>query len=572
MITPLPSPTEHATQVKLGRYQIIAKVGQGGFGDVFEASDPSLQRRVAIKTCRSQDLEVRRRFEHEATLTASLDHRNLVATYDYARQGDLAYLVQEYLEGEDLDRKIRRDDDLSFATKLLYLIQLARGLAHAHRRGVLHRDVKPANVRVLPDGVVKLMDFGIAKAIDDEAHLTLAGETMGTAAYLSPEQVRGEPLDVRCDIYGFGVTAYELLGHRRAFLGDDADQILRAVLHTEPPDILEIWPDCPPTMRDILVRCMAKDRDQRYSDFEQVLSDFDQVLGEDAPQRQNGLSMESDDQETVLLQEQEIRPPQSASRAQSPPRPTDDASPPAQGPGLLAYLAGLVLMGILGAGAAAWFFSREEVDPPPVGALDSSQTGAAAPPAPGPEAGPPGTESDPPSAATVATVATVATGTVVVPPAWDPRMVVRADGRSYTLNEERRIQLPRGRASLSFTLTDDPDTPWPDADRRTIQVQVGDGTTTVEVPLLPPGAVTLRAALNAPQAYIRLNDRAVDWLPIRTLSMRPGEYTVTASQESSGEGETRSFPLVVESGMETVVTVDIRSSNPPAAVTKEWTR
>ena len=580
MINQPPSNSRPAVHVKLGRYQIIAKVGQGGFGDVFEASDPSLQRRVAIKTCRSQDFEIRRRFEHEATLTASLDHRNLVATYDYAEQGDLAYLVQEFLEGEDLDQKIRREDDLSFATKLLYLIQLARGLAHAHRRGVLHRDVKPGNVRVLPDGQVKLMDFGIAKAIDDDAHLTLAGETMGTASYLSPEQVRGEPLDVRCDIWGFGVTAYEVLGNRRAFLGEDADAILRAVLHTEPPDILEIWPDCPPTMRDILQRCMAKDRSERYGDFEQVLSDFDQLLGEDAPQRQNPQSMESDDQETVLLQQgDEIQRP-------APPPGLNSAGPTADpnqagGPGLLTYVAGLVLMGLLGAGAAAWFFSRDAdstTDSPASASTDAATTGPETTPAGTPataeaaEIEPGGAPRSGGSSAT-STATPSATGVVTVPAAWDARMVVRVNGRSYSLDREQSIQVPVGTASMDFSLPDDPETAWPDARRRGIQVRVTEGdTAAVEIPLAPPGAVTLRAALDAPQAYIRLDDRALDWLPIRALSLPPGGYSVTASQESSGEGETRTFALVIESGMETVITLDLLSPDPPLTVTKEWVR
>ena len=563
--------------MNLGRYQIIAKVGHGGFGDVFEASDPSLQRRVAIKTCRSDDAEVRQRFAHEATLTASLDHRNLVATYDYARQGELAYLVQEFLEGEDLDRKIQRDDDLSFATKLLYLIQLARGLAHAHRRGVLHRDVKPANVRVLPDGVVKLMDFGIAKAIDDDSHLTLAGETMGTAAYLSPEQVRGEPLDRRCDIYGFGVTAYELLGYRRAFLGEDPDQLLRSILETDPPDILEIWPDCPSAMRDILQRCMAKDRSARFANFEQVLSNLDQLLGEDAPQRLNAHPMESDEQETVLLQEgDEFQRPTAPTQTTSP----DAASPSdahPRSPSLIAYLGGLLLMGLLGAAAAAWFFSGDGADTNGTANATSATASEGTPESPpsptvagSEEGGEDGTAAE--SAPRPESTAAVARGRVVIPEAWDPNMTVRINGRSYPLDREQVIDLPAGSASATFSLPDDPETAWPDARRQTVRASINaDRSTSIDIPLDPPGAATLRAALDAPQAYIRINDRAVDWLPIRGLSLPPGEYTVVASQESSGSGDSRTFPMVIESGTETVVTLDIRSDAEPVSVTKEWT-
>src|SRR5215470_4791696 len=195
---------------KFGKYEVVRQLASGGFGSVFEARDPVIERAVAIKTCHVQDEEVRARFLQEARLAGNLHHRNLTTIYDIGAEGDVLYLVCEFLPGEDLDAFIgRRDQPL--IEKVEILIGVAYGLAHAHDQGVIHRDIKPSNIRILPDRTVKIMDFGIAKSMYAERTLTRTGLTLGTTAYLAPEQVRGEPVDRRTDIFSFGVLAYELL-------------------------------------------------------------------------------------------------------------------------------------------------------------------------------------------------------------------------------------------------------------------------------------------------------------------------------------------------------------------------
>ncbi|MEM7584482.1 MAG: serine/threonine-protein kinase [Acidobacteriota bacterium] len=195
----------------IGKYKIEKKIGSGGFGEVFKGYDPFIKRHVAVKTCISSDEEIRNRFFQEAEIAGNLQHRNITTVYDFGIHEGLPYLIQEYLSGEDLDSKIKRRDFLPYPEKLYYLLQIARGLAKAHAKGVIHRDIKPANIRVLEDGTVKIMDFGIAKLAQQESGLTQTGMTLGTAAYLAPEQIRGEAVDTATDIFSFGVLAYELL-------------------------------------------------------------------------------------------------------------------------------------------------------------------------------------------------------------------------------------------------------------------------------------------------------------------------------------------------------------------------
>ena len=146
----------------LDKYQVLEKIGVGGFGVVYKAYDPFIKRAVAIKTCTSEDAEMRERFMSEAEIAGNLHHRNIVTVYDFGFKDGVPYLVQEYLSGEDLDRKIKRREFLSLPEKLLYLVQIVRGLQYAHSRGVVHRDIKPANIRILEDDTAKIMDFGIA--------------------------------------------------------------------------------------------------------------------------------------------------------------------------------------------------------------------------------------------------------------------------------------------------------------------------------------------------------------------------------------------------------------------------
>ncbi len=231
-----------------GKYEVVDLIGEGGFGRVFKGLDPDLKRPVAIKTCSLSEPGMRERFFREAEIAARLHHPNITTVYDFGRQDGEPYLVQEYLTGEDLDDIIQRPDQLSLATKIGYLVQVGEGLGYAHGKGVIHRDVKPANIRILDDGQVRIMDFGIARLVEETQRFTQVGMTIGTAGYLSPEQLQGLEVDHRSDIFSFGILAYELILNRRPFEGESISALFYAIAHQEPTPIQEVWPECPPAL------------------------------------------------------------------------------------------------------------------------------------------------------------------------------------------------------------------------------------------------------------------------------------------------------------------------------------
>jgi len=273
---------------RLGPYEIAAPLGAGGMGEVYRARDTKLGREVAIKVLPSivaQDAERLARFKREAQVLASLNHPNIAAIYGLDEVGDTLFLVLELVEGEDLSAQIQRgpipaDEALEIAR------QIARGLEEAHEKGIVHRDLKPANVKITSDGKVKVLDFGLAKAIGGEGTAsgptstptvlptmtsagTAAGMILGTAAYMSPEQARGKPVDRRTDVWAFGCVLYEMLTARRAFEGEDVTETLAAIVRGE-PDWTRLPAHLAPTVRVLLERCLVKDRAERVSDMSVV--------------------------------------------------------------------------------------------------------------------------------------------------------------------------------------------------------------------------------------------------------------------------------------------------------------
>ena len=263
-----------------GKYQVIEQIGEGGFGKVYRGQDPVLKRPVAIKTCTLQHDDMRARFVREAEIAANLRHPNILTVYDFGEESGEPYLVQEYLPGEDLDEKIRRADLVPLATKVDWLRQVAQGLRFAHENGVVHRDVKPANIRVLPDGQVRIMDFGIAKLLQADRQITQMGFSVGTTGYLAPEQLRGEDIDHRADIFAFGVLAYELVTYKRPFEAETITAILYRIAHEEPQPLLDAIPGCPPRLAACIERCLRKNREERWASFAPVIQELDDVLRE----------------------------------------------------------------------------------------------------------------------------------------------------------------------------------------------------------------------------------------------------------------------------------------------------
>lgn len=268
----------------LGRYQITGLLGAGGMGRVFRAHDSRLQRAVAIKVLHpDQDL---RRFEREARTLAALSHPNIVPIFDVGHDGGLDYLVEELVEGESL-RDVLRRGPLTVARFRHLAVQIAEGLAAAHRAGIIHRDLKPENIMVTPEDRARILDFGLAtshRAGSDAASTSLsqAGAVTGTPAYMSPEQLRGSSLDARSDIFSFGALMYEMTSGRCAFGAENTLATLAAVLEANPPAIEKLVAGVPPEMAEIIHKCLRKDPDSRYTSIDEVriaISELGQPTG-----------------------------------------------------------------------------------------------------------------------------------------------------------------------------------------------------------------------------------------------------------------------------------------------------
>jgi len=261
----------------LGKYKLLDHLGTGGMSSVFLAEHVLMQRRVAIKVLpksRVQDSSYLARFHREAQAAAALDHPNIVRAYDVDNDGDNHYLVMEYVEGRDLQRMVKEDGPLDFARAADYIRQAAEGLAHAHAAGLIHRDVKPANLLVDRNNVVKVLDLGLARFTDeDRASLTVAYDenVLGTADYLAPEQaLDSHGVDARADIYSLGCSLYYLLTGHPPFAEGTLPQRLMAHVKQPPPSVYRDRPDAPRDLVEICMRMMAKKPEQRYQSAREV--------------------------------------------------------------------------------------------------------------------------------------------------------------------------------------------------------------------------------------------------------------------------------------------------------------
>ena len=259
-----PAEPENVAGRKIGKYEIVARIGAGGFGTVYEGFDPLIRRKVAIKTCEAGTAEIRARTFQEAQLAGRLQHPNITTVYDFGLEGDVPYIVQEFLAGEDLDRIIASGRPMPLGSKVRILLGVALGLEYAHKAGVIHRDIKPSNIRVLEGNAIKIMDFGIAKSQNAEVEITKAGVAVGSAGYMSPEQICGDPVDHRTDIFSFGLLAYELLTGRKAFRNETLFKLLEQVVKEEPPPLEELAPDLPPVLVELVRRAMKKEPGDRF--------------------------------------------------------------------------------------------------------------------------------------------------------------------------------------------------------------------------------------------------------------------------------------------------------------------
>src|ERR1022692_3046495 len=276
---------------RLGPYEIVSPLGAGGMGEVYRARDPRLKREVAIKVLPqafSLDADRLHRFEQEALATAALNHPNILAVFDIGTNEGSPYVVSELLEGETLRERLR-SGSVAVRKTLDYALQIAHGLAAAHEKGIIHRDLKPENLFLTKDGRVKILDFGLAKLTQADSgdhtslptmtHATEAGVVLGTAGYMSPEQVRGTAVDARSDIFSFGAILYEMISGKRAFHRDTPADTMSAILKEDPPELNETNRNVSPALERIVQHCLEKNPEARFHSASDIAFDLEHLSG-----------------------------------------------------------------------------------------------------------------------------------------------------------------------------------------------------------------------------------------------------------------------------------------------------
>ena len=348
---------------KIGRYEISSKLGAGGMGDVYLAQDTKLDRKVALKILPGDfavDKDRMARFVREAKSASALNHPNIITIYEIGESEGINFIATEFIQGETLHKRLQHDA-LNLKTTLDAAIQITSALDAAHRAGIVHRDIKPDNIMIRPDGLVKILDFGIAKLsetrsviVDEEAATALKQEStspgtiVGTANYMSPEQARGKEIDARSDIFSFGLVFYELLTSQRAFAGENALDVIGAILHKEPTPPNQVRPDLPAEVERIVNKTLRKDVDDRYQSARDLLIDLKDVRRE--------LDFQDKLERTVAPESHDTKTQPISAASTSAPA-TSSAEFIARGiqtHKLSAALVSLVLLALLG--SSLWFF------------------------------------------------------------------------------------------------------------------------------------------------------------------------------------------------------------------------
>ncbi|HQR46716.1 MAG TPA: serine/threonine-protein kinase, partial [Thermoanaerobaculia bacterium] len=282
---------------KIGRYEILRVLGKGAMGLVYLARDPQIERELALKTIRFDQAEgsfnpdeAKARFLKEAKISGRLQHPHIVTIFDVGEDGGMLYLAMEYVPGGSFSQRLADPDSLSLYDRVRVVAEVAEALGHAHERGVLHRDVKPANILLTPHLDAKVTDFGIGKLLAGDSDLTSTGQMVGSPAYMSPEQIKGDKLDARTDIFSLGVVLYQAITLRKPFPADTLTTLVYQILHEEPPDPSAIRADLPPEYSPIVRKCLAKKREDRYTTATELASELRAALGDAPVTRTSGLA------------------------------------------------------------------------------------------------------------------------------------------------------------------------------------------------------------------------------------------------------------------------------------------
>ena len=284
---------EEQNQVKLGRYEVVRELGKGAMGIVYLAKDPLIGRLVALKTIRpsahaddEDTREFQQRFAREAQAAGNLNHPAIVTVHDIGQDETtgVSFIAMEYVEGQNLKEVLAQGRPLSFEQAADIIAQVAEGLDFAHAKGIVHRDVKPANIILIEGNRAKITDFGIAK-ITSGANLTTTGQFLGTPNYMAPEQIKGTPVDGRSDIFSLGICLYECLTHRKPFGGDSLTSISYKIVHEPFPPLHDANPTIPEGFVDVVTHCLAKDPSKRYQRGKDVASALRAVIRGERPVR-----------------------------------------------------------------------------------------------------------------------------------------------------------------------------------------------------------------------------------------------------------------------------------------------
>jgi len=276
----------------LGRYEIISEIGQGAMGVVYKATDPLIDRVVAIKTinlgmAQEEKEEYEGRFYQEAKAAGRLSHPNIVTIYDVGKSGEVAYIAMEFLQGRELRDVLNEAQLLPVRDVLDIVSQVASGLAYAHENGIVHRDVKPSNIMVIRDDHVKITDFGIAR-MESASVRTQTGMVLGSPKYMSPEQVMGHTIDQRSDIFSLGVMLYEMLTGKAPFTGENINAIMYQTMNVIPAPPKSLNPAVPEMLNYIVAKALAKDLDARYQNARELANDL-RACRESLPQSTSAL-------------------------------------------------------------------------------------------------------------------------------------------------------------------------------------------------------------------------------------------------------------------------------------------